>query len=747
MPGKVNYFIGNDPKKWLANIPAFAKVKFQDVYPGVDLVYYGNHSQVEYDFVITPGADPKAIKLDFDGAEKVEIDARGDLVLHTKGGEVRLLKPRIYQEISGTKQAIPGHYMLLPPPSEDGYPISPRLLGEGQGVGATSQVAFHVAAYDTSRPLIIDPVLVYSTYIGGNNGELNAIISIDSSKDIYVAGTTNSFDFPVTSGSFDTIFSGYKDGFIIKFDQTGAELLFSTYFGGAGLTSDYPLAIKNDTSGNIYLVGYTNSPDFPTTSGAFDNTHNGSWDAFVTKFNPLGSHLLYSTFIGGSGADFGTAMGLDAAGNVYLAGTTASSDFPTTQAAYDSKYDGSISGWEGDGFVAKLNAEATVLIYSTFLGGSKYDSITGLALSDDGETYLTGLTESQDFPTTVGAFDTSHGGSDESRTDAFVTRINSLGSSLIYSTFFGGTDYDAAWGIALDADHNAYITGDTNSYDFPTTLGAYDQTYNGGPYPDMGDDIFISKINPSGSDIEYSSYLGGSGYDSPWAITVDQARNAYVVGETLSSDFPTTPDALDVTFEGGSEWWGDAFVSKFDASGANLNYSTFLGGPGRDFATNIANGPEHLFYITGLTNSTSFPVTAGAFDATFNGGLDVFMVKLDLADYLTVAIDIKPGSFPNSINLGASGTVPVAIFSTTSFDATTVNPTTITLASAPVKLKGQGIPMASFQDVNGDGLMDLVVHVSTQALQLSQTDTQATLNGQTFDGMPISGSDLVRVVP
>jgi hypothetical protein len=588
LPGKANYFLGNDPKQWRSNIPTYGKVKYHDVYPGIDLVYYGQQRQLEYDLIVAPGANPRGIRLSFEGVDSLEVDPQGNLILHTSSGELVQHVPNIYQEIHGNKQSISGRYALI----ETEGPA----LSINHAPGNPQQVRFEVDRYDPTRALVIDPVLVYSTYLGGSGPEGASGIAVDSVGSAYVTGSTFSSDFP-TAGSFDTSASGENDAFVTKLNTTGSALVYSTYLGGSDFESGHAIAV--DATGNAYLTGETFGPDFPTTPGAFDTSFNGgALDAFVTKLNTTGSALVYSTYLGGSGF------------------------FATT------------SGW-------------------------------GIAADPSGNAHVTGVTLFADFPTTPGAFDTS--ANDE--LDAFVTKLNTTGSALVYSTYLGGNSDDWGFGIAVDAASNAYLTGITSSANFPTTLGVFDTSFNG------GFDAFVTKLNVMGSSLVYSTYLGGGSDDRGRGIAVDLAGNAYLTGETQSADFPTTLDAFDTSANGGS----DAFVAK------------------------IATGPLAV----------------------------------------RVTIDIKPGGSPNSINPRSNGNIPVAVLTTESFDASSVDPST-------VRFGGKGREAAplrsSLEDVDGDGDLDLVLHFATQQTGLVCEDSSARLTGKTFDGQPVTGSDSVRTV-
>jgi hypothetical protein len=601
LPGKANYFIGNDPTTWRTNVPTYAKVRYDDIYPGIDLIYYGNQRQLEYDFVVRPGADPTRIVLGFQGAARLEVDAQGDLVLHTAAGPIRQRKPVIYQEVDGVRTEIQGGYVLTD----------------------RHQVSFRVAAYVASQPLIIDPVLFYSTYLGSGGLDGGSGIAVDTAGNAYVTGETFSMNFltpfPTTPGSFQTTSGVGSDAFVTKLNPTGSALVYSTYLAGSGFDTGSGIAV--DALGNAYVTGATRSGDFPTTLGAFQPTFGGGFnEAFVTKLNPTGSALVYSTYLGGRGGflgDGGSGIAVDGAGNAYVTGATDSPDFPTTVGAVQPTIRGGF-----DAFVTKLNPTGSALVYSTYLGGtSASDEGSGIAVDTAGNAYVTGSTFSRDFPTTVGAFQTTRGGG----FDAFVTKLNPTGSALVYSTYLGGSDFDFGNGIAVDTAGNVYVTGRTDSSDFPTTLGAFQTTFGGG-----FNDAFVTKLNPTGSALVYSTYLGGSrSGDVGLGIALDTAGHAYVTGETNSSDFPTTVGALQPTFGGG---FSDAFVTTLDPTGSALVYSTYLGGSGtpikQDTGFGIAVDTAGNAYVTGETSSSDFPTTAGAFQPTFGGTSDAFVAKI-----------------------------------------------------------------------------------------------------------------------
>lgn len=717
LPGKISYLTGTR-ESWRSNIPTYSRVRYADVYPGIDLVYYGNQTRLEYDFVVAPGVDPKQIAVTFDGADGVEVNGDGELII--KAGEQSLTQhqPIAYQERDGRREIVDAEYEI-----RDG------------------RVGFKLGAYDRERELVIDPILVYGTFLGGNltfaydeargvavdatgaayiAGRTNAIdffggtgydpgqngsedvfliklsadgssvvystfiggasvdiaeglavdgggaayvtgytcswnfpvtsgaldttsngcdafvtkvaadgaslsystflggssddyaqgIDIDSSGAAYVSGYTHSNNFPVTTGAYDTTFNGNQDGFVAKIVADGSSLAYGTFFGGSSY--DYPHAIAVDSGGAAYITGYTYiDAGVPVTAGAFDTSHNGSYDAFAAKFSADGSTLAFSTYIGGSSDDLGYAIDVDASGAPAIAGYTCSSNFPTTAGSFDPTWSGSC-----EAFVTKLSTAGNSLDYSTFVGGNSSDYAHGLALDASGAGYLTGYTCSSNFPVTSGGFDTSWNGT----CSAFVAKLNPSGSALTYSTYLGGSNSEYGWAIAVDAAGSAYVAGLTHSGNFPT-VSPVSGSYQG------GGDGFISKLAPDGSALAYSTYLGGGqpgGDDVAFAIAVNASGEAYVVGRTNALDFPSGGGGFDTTQNGNY----DVFVAKLSADGSALLFGTYLGGANHDEAWGIAVDAAGAAYVAGYTNSADFPVTSGAFDITLGGGQDAFVTKL-----------------------------------------------------------------------------------------------------------------------
>jgi hypothetical protein len=591
LTGVSNYFVGNNPGHWHTNIPNYAKVKYTGVYPGVDLVYYGNQQSLEYDFVVAPGASPDAIALDFKGVQGLKVSEAGDLVLVTGNGDLVQHKPVIYQYVDGRRQPVSGGYVV-------------------RGMRAR----FQVSRYDHSQPLVIDPTLAYSTYFGGKDFDDGYSIAVDASGAAYVTGFIYSSDFPGVWGH-ELPTRGNGDAFVAKLSHDGSQLVYSTILGGSGQDLGHGIAV--DSKGGAYVTGYTHSQDFPTTRWSVQEKFlsTAGQNAFVAHLDAYGA-LSYSTYLGGSGSDVGQAIAVDSSDNAYVTGYTSSGNFPTTARAFQK----SLKGLQ-NAFITKLNPSGTAIEYSTLLGGDDYDFGFGIAVNKAGNAYVTGTTYgifADTFPTTSNAYQAAASGSG----DAFVSKLSADGSTLVYSTFLGGAGYDGGRGIALDTSGNAYVTGYTQSNTFPTTAGAAQTTLNG------TEDAFVTKLNSDGSGLVYSTYLGGSGNDAGFGIAVGTNGYAYITGYTQSTDFPTTAAAIQTANGTGKE----PFVAALNASGAQLAYSTYLGGSNGDGGYAIAVDPSNNAYVTGYTNSVDFPVTTGAYrtELTQGASQDAFIAKLSL---------------------------------------------------------------------------------------------------------------------
>ncbi len=607
LQGVTNYLIGNNSAQWVRNIPNYTQVSYQGVYPGIDMLYYGNNSRsLEYDFTVAPGADPGKIQLAFSGQQGFALDSRGNLVLHTPLGDVIEDAPVIYQTVNGVRKAVQGGY------------VAPDA----------GHVSFRIGTYDHTLPLVIDPVLGYSTYLGGSSDDEGNAIAVDSGGYAYVTGLTWSTDFPTTSGVYQSTNAGSMDAFVTKITPSGTSFQYSTYLGGSG--SDDALGIAVDpnsdpTKVSAYVTGLTTTPggstNFPTTPGAFQTTLKGPQNAFVTKLSTDGSSLVYSTLLGGGDTDSGTSIAVDGTGHAYVAGLTTSgggtTNFPTTPGAFQTTLKG-----PQNAFVAQLSPDGTALAYSSYLGGSGTDAANAIAVDGSGNAYVTGLTNSSGttgFPTTPGAFQTQLGNINGAYQNAFVTKVNPNGTGLVYSTYLGGSGVDAGKGIAVDGSGDAYVTGSTNSGDFPTTSGVFQPQLKG------AQNAFISEVAPSGAGLQYSTYLGGDSTDDGNAIAVDSSGTVYVTGDTASQSFPTTPNPLQQYLAGQM----NAFVAEVTGAGTTLNYSTYLGGNAADVGTGIAVDGNGSAYVTGYTSSNNFPTLNPIQVAMGDGPNHAFVTKIN----------------------------------------------------------------------------------------------------------------------
>jgi uncharacterized repeat protein (TIGR01451 family) len=647
LEAKSNYFIGNNRAKWRTNVPNFGKVRYAGIYPGVDLVYYGNQRQLEYDFVVAPGADPNVIALRFasgpegNGSLSSSIDNNGDLVAHLEGGNVLFRKPVVYQtDGQEHKKLIDAHYVV-----------------RGNG-----QVGFEVAAYDRGKQLVIDPTLSYSTYLGGSNVDVGLAVALDRFGSCFITGSTLSSDFPTMNPFMG--YQGQEDVFITKFNSKATALEYSTFVGGSG--DDVAQDIHLDSLGDMTVTGYTLSTDFPLKN-PIQKTFGGgtvTGDAFLFQIASHGTALVFSTYLGGSSDDQGFSLAIDSSNNIYVAGHTSSTNFPVTAGALQTTCGVNASGSCSNGFALKVPSKGNVLTYSTYLGGSGGlgDSAYGIAIDTNGDAYLAGITGSPNFPTTSGAFDTTCGtdGECNGTYDGFVTEINPTGSGLVFSTFLGGSGYDYASGIALDSTGSIYVSGNTVSTDFPVTSGAAQTTFGGmsaGCVPSSTTtcgDVTITKLEPGGSSLIYSTYLGGSLDENPGiSMAVDSGGSVYVTGQTDSLNFPVV-NAFQTTYGGGSS---DAFITKLNPAGTAFVYSSYIGGSGQDSGSRVALDASADAFISGTTVSTNFPVTAGVFqsecgtDGTCNGGLsDAFAVKVTTSAHLSVA-NSAPGTVASGSTL------------------------------------------------------------------------------------------------
>jgi Beta-propeller repeat/IPT/TIG domain len=639
-PGKLNYFIGDDPSAWRTGIPIYRQVASIRALPGVDLIFYGSQRQLEYDLRVAPGADPRAIRWVFEGTSGLRLDSDGSLVVAVGGAEVRQARPRIFQSLSrGRQREVSGEYVIT---------------GE-------NEVAFRLGDYDRAKALTIDPVLVFSTYLGGRRDDQGLGIAVDPSGAVYITGVTTSDDFPNATGT-QRPSRWASDAFVAKLNPAGTAIVYATYLGGSG--SDSGNAIAVDASGNAYVAGDTQSADFPTLN-PIQSTIGGSRDVFVTKLSPTGI-LLYSTYLGGSLQDSASGIAVDSAGSAYICGETRSSNFPT-RAPIQALNAGGV-----DGFVAKLAPSGSQLVYSTYLGGSRQDRANAIAVDASGAAYLAGDTTSTNFPV-VAPLQSGNAG----KADVFVSKLNPNGSALVYSTYFGGSGTDSALGIAIDGSGRAVVVGYSWSALFPTTAAAV-QGGNAG----YGD-AFAFKLASDGGSAIYSTLFGGEGDDWANAVTLDTAGNAYIGGVTSSPDFPAV-NAIEPNL--GATY--NAFVTAIDPLGTAFLYSTFLGGSGSDQGTAIALDFSGNVYLTGITTSANYPSVA-ALQTSNAGGDDVLVSKLAPTKALPLSsIDPASGSGfrRRTVAIRGSGFVAGATVSfggVASRSVTVVNPNLVIATTPP----------------------------------------------------------------
>ncbi|MCS6885345.1 MAG: SBBP repeat-containing protein [Acidobacteriota bacterium] len=635
----VNYFIGNFAA---SDIPTYDSITYKGIYDGIDLVYHTRQGVLEYDFRIAAGVDPSVIALKFNGVCSIRIDQTGALVINTGDGDIIQPAPYAYQEAAGQKK-----------PVDCSYTIKDDIVG------------FKLGAYDASLPLVIDPELRYATYLGGERSDIATGVAVDTAGNVYVVGYTNSLRFP-TRNQLQQADSGAGDAFLSRFDAEG-RLAYSTYIGGGLLDQALGVAIASD--GSIYIVGLTQSLDFPTRN-ALQNNYSGRTDAFLTKISADGRSISFSTYLGGTGEEEATAVAIDTKGDVYVAGSTNSIEFPVSSNAFQKEPRGF-----RDIFVAKFTSSGS-RSYATYIGGFANDLATAIKVDSLGRAYVVGNTLSDNYPT-VKAFQSSRAGGGSPRTDGVISIVSAGGNSLDYSTFFGGEEEDLIRDIALDTQGNFYIVGTTRSVDL-RVVNAFQPTNKGGsfgaglflgPY-----DAFLSKFSPDGSRLLISTYLGGSEYDDITGISLDPAGNIYLCGVTSSEDFP-----LSRAFQRGNasrgEQRADTFVAKFNPTIKILLYSTYYGGSRNDVALRIATERSGNAYVVGVSASTDFPVVR-AFQSNFAGGEagassgDAFLIRIDNTAGYSLTSDVS------SITLKRrqSGKVKISVIR----DEDYLNPVTIT---------------------------------------------------------------------
>ncbi len=582
-PGVVNYFVGARPDAWKRGVPTYGAIAYRELYAGIDLIYDVTGGGLKSEFRVAAGADVEAIRWRYQGAESVELAEDGSLLVTTQGAELRERKPFLYQPGGGDQTPVRGGFRIL----EDG------------------SVSFRVGAYDRARALVIDPILSYSTYLGGSGMDSIRALAVDSSGNAYLAGYTDSVDVPV-SGAFQSTSRGGVDAFVAKLNPAGTGLVYCTYLGGG--YDDRAFGIAVDSYGSAYVTGWTYSSNFPTTNGARQRVFAGGRDAFVAKLNPAGNALVYSTFLGGSSHDSGNAIAVDGAGNAYVAGDTYSTNFPVLNG-----YRSTNAGRQ-DAFVSKLNPAGSSLVWSTYLGGNGDESAAALAVDASGNVYVAGGTTSTNFPTYQAAQSTS-GGSQ----DAFVAMLHADGRSLAFSTYLGGSGGtvgagETATAIGVDAGGGIYVAGYTSSKNFPV-LNPRQAAHAGGTL-----DGFLAKLNPGGA-LAFSTYFGGSGADYITGLALGPSGSVTLGGYTTSSNLSMV-SATQPAKSGGY----DAFVARFSADGGAIDFSSYLGGSGSDAAYAVAADTNGALWVAGQTLSLNFPVK-GAMEPLNAGGYSGFVAK------------------------------------------------------------------------------------------------------------------------
>ncbi|MGH9833549.1 MAG: SBBP repeat-containing protein [Blastocatellia bacterium] len=669
LPGRSNYFIGNDPNLWRTDVPNYSRVRYRDVYPGVDVVYYGAQRRLEYDFVIAPHSDPQRIKLSFEGTDEIELDEQGDLLVGAGGEQMRMRKPVVYQEVNGERRSIEGHYAIRNRPPEMAAIRNPT-------------VGFQIGDYDANQTLIIDPIVDYSTFFGGSATDIAYGIAVDEQGNAYITGQTSSPNFP-TKNPLEAALSGANDAFVTKLNAQGNTVVFSTYIGGRN-PGDKSWAIAVDQAGNIYFTGETTSVNFPTVNAAQPN-YRGGIDAFAAKLSNDGAVLLYSTYLGGALPEVAYSIALDRFDNAYITGRAESLNFPTKNPLQSS-----LRG-QRDAFVTKFSADGEI-VFSTYLGsqpatGGRDEEVGyGIAIDALSNIYITGFTSSPNFPL-VNPIQGDFGGVE----DAFVTKLNPAASAIVYSTFLGGDRTDNGRGIAVDGQGAAYVTGYTLSTNFPHT-NAMQPLYGG------SGDAFVAKLNAAGTALIYSTFLGGSGSENSGlasditpscAIAVDSLGHAYVTGRTDSPNFPVVR-AIQAELRGDT----DAFVAKIDPAGSALIFSTlwgstFTGLTGFDErGLSIAIDRNGSVYVTGQMLKSDFP-TFSAVQRDYGGGLsDAFITKISAPDIVSVA-PVSAASF-NGASLAPEQIVAafgLGLANGTEIATTVPLPTSLLGASVKVKDK------------------------------------------------------------
>jgi hypothetical protein len=674
--GQSNYLPSKDRKTWRQHVAHYGDVRIAKLYPGVDLKFHGDGQKLEFDYLVAAGADASVVRMGIGTPSLVNLNAQGQLEISDNGDELVLEPPVAYQDIDGQRKAVQAEFVIA----------------------AGHEVRFALGDYDKNRALVIDPVLSFASQFGSSsNSSIASDVAVDSTGNIYITGTTCDTDYPVTVGVLQPTGGSITNdqcytGIITKLDPTASSLIYSTYIGSQNnITSG--IRILPVGSGDALVAGVTTAVDFPTTANAYDQTAHGGTcqygpfltnkpctDDFLLQLSADGSSLVFSTYFGGSGFEVVSSMTLDGTGNIYIAGATNSADFPTTSGAVDTTFGGGVcqNGLFAcsDGFVAKFSSDGSKLLESTYLGGDDDDFASGVALDTLGNIYVSGSTNSTNFPVTQGAYQTTHSAG-ANQPDVFVAKLTPDMKTLTYSTFIGGTGFDLGLAVKVDSTGAAYVTGSTGSADFPTTPASFQTSYAGPAMtfcdaeldgsdlnqPSCGD-IFVSKLNPTGSALVYSTYIGGSGADIAFNAALDSSNDFWLLADTDSPDFPYTADAYHAST---SE---NVALVELSPDGKTLLFSTPLseGTSGQALALGLTIDSANEIYVAG--QATQFSPTPGTLTAGSNP--DLFIAKFvpgtarpgvqlsaTSVSFLNASVPEGSASAPQSVTLTNNGTAPL----------------------------------------------------------------------------------------
>lgn len=594
-----SWFRGRDPARWVTAVPCWAAVRLADVVPGVTVEVHGRSGVLEYDLLVEPGARVEDLEVVVEGADAVTAQADASLVLSTPLGEIRHGAPASRDiEAGGRTRDL----------ASTATPRGPGRFG------------FSIDGHDPSKRLVVDPQFAFATFVEGSGGDFGLDVKVDGAGAAFVAGKSTSADFPTSPGAFDpSTIDWNADAVIFKLDPSGTTLGFATFLGGSGVgTDDQPGAVHVDSTGLVTVAGTTTSADFPVTPGAFQSTLNGVSDTYVTRFNATGTALVFSTLYGGSSNDTAYDMAVDSAGRVVIGGETKSLDLPVSRNAVQATNPS--SSWTA--FVARLSADGSSLDYGSYFGGNIGGRIDGVAVDLQSSFYIGGRTSSDTgFPVTPGAFQQAYAGWG----DAFVAKFHGDGQ-LSWSTLLGGGDTEMTFALEVDSLGQAILAGDTRSWDYPSTPGAFDVFLYG------DSDGFVSKLTADGAGLVFSGFLGGSSSDFIYDLAVETSGACVLTGQASTPGFPITPDAAAAGLDDPK---GSVFVTRITPNGEQIAFSGRLGavGNGVEYAFGVAVDSAGFAYVTGYTTDPTFPTTPGSFDPTLSGSTGLFVVKLDLSPW------------------------------------------------------------------------------------------------------------------